>query len=84
LGADSVLIIPPYYMGITKIQVFEHFKAIAKSVDIPILLYNNPSASGILISVQEIKNYWDLGIINGVKLTIDNPSYVHELRYQKI
>lgn len=81
LGADSVLIIPPYYMGVTKIQVFEHFKAIAKSVDIPIILYNNPSATGILISVQELKNYWDLGIINGVKLTIDNPSYVHELRY---
>jgi len=84
LGADSVLIIPPYYMGITKIQVFEHFKTIAKSVDIPIILYNNPSASGILISVQEIKNYWDLGIINGVKRTIDNFSYVHELKYQKI
>ena len=81
LGADSVLIIPPYYMGITKIQVFEHFKAIAKSVDIPILLYNNPFASGISLSVQEVINYWDLGIIDGVKLTIDNPSYVHELRY---
>jgi len=49
LGADSLLIIPPYYMGLTKTQVFEHYKELSKYINIPVLLYNNPYASGTLV-----------------------------------
>ncbi len=81
IGADSLLIIPPYYMGLTKTQIFEHFKEISKHVNIPIILYSNPSASGVFLSDEEVKKYFDLKLIQGIKLTIDDPSHVHILRY---
>lgn len=81
LGADSLLIIPPYYMGVTRNQIFDHFKEISDHLEIPIFLYNNPYASGVLISPQDIGKYYNENIIQGVKLTIDDPSHVHELRY---
>ncbi len=81
LGADAILILPPFTMGLSKIQVYEHYKDIANNINIPIILYNNPAASGIIVEVQEMKKYFESGIIHGVKLTLDNPSQVHELKY---
>jgi len=81
IGADSVLVLVPYYMGLTKNQVFEHYKELAGNIDIPILLYDNPFTSGISLSVLEMKDYFDLGIAQGVKLALGDPSQVHDLRY---
>ncbi|MHB9127602.1 MAG: dihydrodipicolinate synthase family protein [Candidatus Humimicrobiaceae bacterium] len=80
-GADSILIIPPYYMGVTKTQAYDHFKEVSGNVRIQTLLYNNPSASGILISPKEVSNYFEENIIDGVKLTIEDPAHVHAIRY---
>jgi 4-hydroxy-tetrahydrodipicolinate synthase len=45
LGADGLMIIPPYYYTPTDDEVFEYYRAIAESVTIPIMLYNNPVTS---------------------------------------
>jgi len=81
LGADCLLILVPYYMGLTKAQVFEYYKDITKNVSIPVLLYDNPYTSGISVDVQEIKKYFDLGFIHGTKLALGEASQVHDLRY---
>jgi 4-hydroxy-tetrahydrodipicolinate synthase len=83
IGADSIMVIVPYYMGPSKTQVLEHYKELAKSVDIPILLYDNPLATGIDMRVQEITSYFNLKLISGIKLTkyFGDPSQVHDLRY---
>jgi 4-hydroxy-tetrahydrodipicolinate synthase len=81
IGADSVLVLVPYYMGLTKIQVLEYYKELAKNINIPIFLYDNPYTSGIGLSVLEMKEYFDLGIIQGVKLALGDPYQVHDLRY---
>ena len=46
-GADAALLITPYYNKPTDKGMFEHFKAIAEKCDIPIVLYNVPSRTGI-------------------------------------
>lgn len=51
-GADEILVVAPYYNKPTQNGLYEHFKAIAKSVDIPICLYNVPGRSGVEISVE--------------------------------
>jgi len=46
-GADAALLITPYYNKPTDEGMFEHFKAVAEKCDIPIVLYNVPSRTGI-------------------------------------
>ncbi len=46
LGADGVMVVAPYYGHLSQAELFVHFSTLAQSVDIPIMLYNNPGASG--------------------------------------
>lgn len=47
LGADSALVITPYYIKPTQNGMYEYFKEIANKVDIPIVLYNVPGRTGV-------------------------------------
>jgi len=77
-GADGLLIMPPYCSCPTTTQVTTHIHAIAKRVDLPILLYNNPGVAGIALTPQEIKALQVDGLISGVKLTGANLTEVQE------
>ncbi len=46
-GADGVMIVPPYYCHPVERELYEHYKSVAKSIHIPIMLYNNPWTSGV-------------------------------------
>jgi 4-hydroxy-tetrahydrodipicolinate synthase len=53
-GADAALIVGPYYNRPTQEGIYEHFKAIAESVDIPICVYNIPARTGRNIEPETI------------------------------
>jgi 4-hydroxy-tetrahydrodipicolinate synthase len=46
-GANAALIVAPYYVKPTQDGLFEHFRLIANQVDIPIIIYNIPSRTGV-------------------------------------
>ncbi len=67
-GADASLQVSPYYNRPTQKGLYEHFKAIAESVDIPIILYNIASRTGVNIEPETIaKLTKDCKNIVGVK-----------------
>src|SRR4030042_2200100 len=53
-GADASLQVSPYYNRPTQKGLYEHFKAVAGSVDIPIILYNIASRTGVNIEPETI------------------------------
>ncbi len=52
LGADGLMILPPYYYTPTEDEIFAYYKAICDKVSIPIMLYNNPFTSNVDMSAK--------------------------------
>ncbi|NND17894.1 MAG: dihydrodipicolinate synthase family protein, partial [Silicimonas sp.] len=47
LGADGLMIIPPYYYTPTEDEIFNYYRAICEACDLQIMLYNNPFTSNV-------------------------------------
>lgn len=68
VGVNYALIITPYYNKPTQEGMYLHYKTIAESVDIPIIIYNVPSRTGINIFPQTVSRlYKDFSNIIGIK-----------------
>jgi 4-hydroxy-tetrahydrodipicolinate synthase len=52
LGADGLMIIPPYYYTPTEDEIFAYYRAICEKVSLPIMLYNNPFTSNVDMSAK--------------------------------
>lgn len=50
LGADGLMIVPPYYYTPTEDEIFGYYRAISEAVSVPIMLYNNPVTSNVDMS----------------------------------
>lgn len=67
-GADGLLLVSPYYNKATQNGLYEHFKAIAEAVKIPVILYNVPSRTGCnILPDTVIRLCKDVQNIVGVK-----------------
>ncbi|MFO8145048.1 MAG: 4-hydroxy-tetrahydrodipicolinate synthase [Candidatus Syntrophosphaera sp.] len=68
LGADSALVITPYYIKPTQNGMYEYFREIAGKVDIPMVIYNVPGRTGVSISSETmVKLASEVPNIKGVK-----------------
>ena len=66
-GADATLQVAPYYNKPTQEGLYQHFKAVAEAVDIPVCVYNIPGRCGKEIEVPTIQRLADLPGITMVK-----------------
>lgn len=66
-GADGALLIAPYYNRPTQEGLFRHFQAIAEAVDLPLILYNIASRTGVNIEPETFARLAALKNIVGVK-----------------
>jgi len=68
LGADGVMIIPPFYSTPTEDELFEHYRRIGESIDLPIMIYNNPATANVDLKPELVSRL----------SRIDNVSYIKE------
>ena len=66
-GADGALLITPYYNKPTPEGQYRHYEKIAREVDIPLVLYNVPSRTGICMLPETIARLAKIGNIAAVK-----------------
>ncbi len=67
LGVDGALIVTPYYNKPTQEGLYLHFKAIAESVDIPIILYNVPGRTAVNMLPATVARLLEFTNIIGLK-----------------
>ena len=79
LGVDGLLVVTPYYNKGNENGIYEHYKAIAEGVKIPIILYNVPSRTGVNLSIQLLKRLAQIENITALKEASGNISYVAEV-----
>jgi 4-hydroxy-tetrahydrodipicolinate synthase len=80
-GADATLQVAPYYNKPTPEGLFQHFKAIARATQLPVILYSVPSRCGVEISVETTKRLAaDCKNIIGIKEAGGSCDRVSQLR----
>lgn len=79
IGADGLLIVTPYYNKTSKKGLIKHYTEVNNSVNIPIILYNVPSRTGMTISIDVLKELAKLNNIVGIKEASGNISYVADI-----
>lgn len=66
-GADAVLSVAPYYNKPNQEGIYQHFKAVAEAVDIPMFLYNVPGRTVVNIAPETVARLAKLDTIIGIK-----------------
>lgn len=78
-GADAVLLVTPYYNKATQKGLIQHYQAIANSIQIPIILYNVPSRTGLNIAPKTVYELSKIKNIVAIKEASGNFSQIAEI-----
>lgn len=79
VGADAAMLVTPYYNKPNDAGLYEHYKAIAKEVSIPLIIYNIPSRTGINVSPQLMLKLSEIDNIVGVKEASGNLKQISDI-----
>ncbi|MBI5047435.1 MAG: 4-hydroxy-tetrahydrodipicolinate synthase [Deltaproteobacteria bacterium] len=77
-GADAALLITPYYNKPTQEGLYQHYKAAAKEVKIPIILYNVPGRTGVNMLPETVARLSEVKNIIGIKEATGNLQQVSD------
>jgi len=79
LGADGILSVTPYYNKATQEGLFQHYKAIAESIEIPIILYSVQGRTGVNIEPATVVRLAGIDRIIGIKEASGNIAQIAEI-----
>ena len=80
-GVDGLLVVTPYYNKANESGLIAHYEALAHSVNLPIILYNVPSRTGLDISVKTYRQLAEITNIVGVKEASTDITQIGKIRY---
>jgi 4-hydroxy-tetrahydrodipicolinate synthase len=83
IGVDGLLLISPYYCRPSQEGLFQHFDAVAKSVDLPVILYNIPGRTAVNIEINTVARLKEANDnIIGVKESNKNFEHINRLLHK--
>ena len=78
-GADAGLVITPYYNKPTQEGLYRHFRAVAESTDLPLILYNVPGRTGVNMAAETVARLAQVKNIVGLKEASGNLTQVCDI-----
>lgn len=81
LGADAVLVVTPYYNKATQNSLVAHYKAIADSINIPLIMYNVPGRTGVNMLPATVAKLAGYRNIAGIKEASGSVSQMMEIKH---
>ncbi len=79
MGVDGILLVTPYYNKTSQRGLVVHYNEIAKSTDLPCILYNVPSRTGVNIEINTLKELSKTKNILGIKEASGNVGYASKI-----
>ncbi len=79
-GVDALLLVTPYYNKCTQKGLIKHYTMYHEATNVPLILYNVPSRTGVNITPETLKELSKLPRVNGVKEASGNISQVMKVR----
>jgi len=79
VGADCLLILPPYFEGPNYDGVYYHYEEIARVINIPIMVYNIPQSSNIDLTPEFLKRLMQIENIQYIKDSMESMKRIQEL-----
>ncbi|GIW22904.1 MAG: 4-hydroxy-tetrahydrodipicolinate synthase [Candidatus Sericytochromatia bacterium] len=79
-GANALLVVNPYYNKPNQKGLYEHFKAIAESVSIEIVLYNHPGRTGVCIDPETLQKLSEIKNITCIKDSSGNLDLISQYK----
>jgi 4-hydroxy-tetrahydrodipicolinate synthase len=80
LGADGLLVVVPYYNRPTQEGLYRHFKTVAESTDLPVLMYNIPTRTGTNMLPETVARLSEVRNVAGIKEASGSLDQVSEIR----
>ena len=80
MNVDALLLVSPYYNKANPEGLYQHYETVARSVDLPIILYNVPSRTGLDMPVSVYERLSALTNIAGVKEASNNITKITQIR----
>lgn len=78
-GADAALLVTPYYNKPTQEGLYRHYKKVAESTGLPLVLYNVPGRTGVNLLPQTVARLAEIKNIAGIKEATGDMKQVSEL-----
>jgi len=66
-GVDAVSVLTPYFISPSESQLSDHYRAVAESTSLPVLLYSNPARTGVKLSIDLVARLAEVENIVGIK-----------------
>jgi 4-hydroxy-tetrahydrodipicolinate synthase len=80
LGADGVMIVPPFYSSPTEDELFEHYRRIGEAISIPIMVYNNPFTSNVDLKPTLVERLSRIDTVRYIKESSGDISRICEIQ----
>ncbi|HCC24036.1 MAG TPA: 4-hydroxy-tetrahydrodipicolinate synthase, partial [Holosporales bacterium] len=81
-GATAALVINPWYVKPSQEGLYQHYKKVSENTDLPIVIYNNPSRTGVAMTADTLVRLMDCPAIQGYKDSSSNFVMVSDLKKQ--